>query len=142
MSASSNPTNYNLHARPLWGSIDVLKLPPTPQAHGGLSAGAMRRMRKYVEVHLGESIDLSMLAGVAGLSVHHFAGQFKQSAGATPHLYLMKKGVERAEEMFVQTGLSLVDAVGFSTKVIQRAISALCPVLRLESFGGHNASNK
>jgi hypothetical protein len=81
MSASSNPTNYNLHTRPRLGSIDVLKLPPTPQAHGGLSAGAMRRVREYVEVHLGESIDPSMLAGVAALSVHHFARQFKQSAG-------------------------------------------------------------
>jgi AraC-like DNA-binding protein len=116
MSASSNPTNSNLHTRPRLGSIDVSKLPPTPQAHGGLSAGAMRRVREYVEVHLGESIDLSMLAGVAGLSVHHFARQFKQSAGVTPHLYLTKKRVERAQEMLVQTGLSLAEiayAVGF-----------------------------
>jgi len=116
MSASSNPTNSNLHTRPRLGSIDVAKLPPTPQAHGGLSAGAMRRVREYVEVHLGESIDLSMLAGVAGLSVHHFARQFKQSAGVTPHLYLTKKGVKRAQEMLVQTGLSLAEiayAVGF-----------------------------
>ena len=73
----------------------------------------MRRVREYVEVHLSESIDLSMLAGVAGLSVHHFARQFKQSAGVTPHLYLTKKPVERAQEMLVQTGLSLADAVGF-----------------------------
>jgi AraC-like DNA-binding protein len=116
MSASSNPTNSNLHTRPRLGSIDVSKLPPTPRAHGGLSAGAMRRVREYVEVHLGESIDLSMLAGVAGLSVHHFARQFKQSAGVTPHLYLTKKRVERAQEMLVQTGLSLAEiayAVGF-----------------------------
>jgi AraC-like DNA-binding protein len=116
MSASSNPTNSNLHTRPRLGSIDDSKLPPTPRAHGGLSAGAMRRVREYVEVHLGESIDLSMLAGVAGLSVHHFARQFKQSAGVTPHLYLTKKRVERAKEMLVQTGLSLAEiayAVGF-----------------------------
>jgi AraC-like DNA-binding protein len=44
-----------------------------------------------VAVHLGESIDLSMLAGVAGLSVHHFARQFKQSAGVAPHAYLTQK---------------------------------------------------
>ena len=64
--------------------FNLLKLAPAPQAHGGLSAGAMRRVREYVEVHLGESIDLSILAGVAGLSVHHFARQFKQSAGVSP----------------------------------------------------------
>jgi AraC-like DNA-binding protein len=71
------------HAPPRLGSIDVSTLPPAPQAYGGLSPGAMRRVREYVELHLGESIDLSMLAGVAGLSVHHFARQFKQSAGVT-----------------------------------------------------------
>jgi transcriptional regulator GlxA family with amidase domain len=76
----------------------------------------MRRVREYVEVHLGENIDLLMLAGVAGLSVHHFARQFKQSAGVTPHIYLTQKRVERAREMLVQTDLSLAEiafAVGF-----------------------------
>jgi transcriptional regulator GlxA family with amidase domain len=112
--ASSNLTN--LHTRP--HSIQtLLKLAPAPQSHGGLSAGAMRRVREYVEVHLGESIDLSMLAGVAGLSVHHFARQFKQSVGVTPHHYLTQKRVERAQEMLAQTDLSLSEiayATGFS----------------------------
>jgi AraC-like DNA-binding protein len=114
--ASRNPTNYSLHTRPRLGSIDISRLPPAPQAQGGLSPGAMRRVREYVAAHLGESIDLSMLAGVAGLSVHHFARQFKQSAGVTPHAYLTQKRVERAQEMLVQTGLSLAEiafAVGF-----------------------------
>ena len=116
VTASNNPTSHDLHTRPRLGSIDVSTLPPAPQAWGGLSSGAMRRVREYVEVHLGESIDLSMLAGVAGLSVHHFARQFKQSAGVTPHVYLTQKRVERAQEMLVQTELSLAEiaiAVGF-----------------------------
>jgi AraC-like DNA-binding protein len=116
MTASSDPANCNLHTRPRLGSIDISRLPPAPQAQGGLSPGAMRRVREYVEVYLGESIDLSMLAGVAGLSVHHFARQFKQSAGVTPHVYLTQKRVERAREMLVQTNLSLAEiafAVGF-----------------------------
>jgi transcriptional regulator GlxA family with amidase domain len=81
-----------------------------------LSPGAMRRVREYVEVHLDENIDLLMLAGVAGLLVHHFARQFKQSAGVTPHVYLTRKRVERAKEMLVQTDLSLAEiafSVGF-----------------------------
>jgi transcriptional regulator GlxA family with amidase domain len=112
--ASIYPTNCNLHTRPR--SIDISTLPRTTQAYGGLSPGAMRRVREYVEVHLGENIDLLMLAGVAGLSVHHFARQFKQSAGVTPHIYLTQKRVERAKEMLVQTDLSLAEiafAVGF-----------------------------
>ena len=114
MPASSNPTNRNLHTRPR--SIDVSTLPPAPQAYGGLSPGAMRRVREYVEVHLGESIDLSMLAAAAGLSVHHFARQFKQSAGVTPHVYLTQQRVERARDLLVQTDLPLAEialVVGF-----------------------------
>ena len=106
VTASNNP--MNLHTRPRLDSIQtLLKLAPAPQAHGGLSPGAMRRVREYVEVHLGESIDLSMLAGVAGLSVHHFARQFKQSIGVTPHHYLTQKRVKRAQEMLAQTDLPL-----------------------------------
>ena len=77
----------------------------------------MRRVREYVEVHLGESIDLAMLATAAGLSVHHFARQFKQSIGVAPHHYLTQKRVERAQEMLAQTDLSLSEvayAAGFS----------------------------
>src|SRR5882762_1815703 len=117
---SSSPANGTLHTRPRLDSIDtLLKLAPAPppQAHGGLSTGAMRRVREYVEVHLNESIDLGMLASVAGLSMHHFARQFKQSAGVTPHYYLTQKRVERAQEMLVQTDLSIAEiayAAGFS----------------------------
>jgi AraC-like DNA-binding protein len=116
VTASSNPANRSLHTRPRLGSIDVSTLPPAPHVHGGLSPGAMRRVRDFMEVHLGDSIDLSVLARVAGLSVHHFARQFKQSAGVTPHLYLTQKRVERAQKMLVQSDLPLAEialAVGF-----------------------------
>jgi AraC-like DNA-binding protein len=115
---SSNAANMNVHTRPRLDSIGTLmKLAPAPQAHGGLSAGALRRVREYVHLHLSESIDLSMLAAVAGLSMHHFAREFKQSAGDTPHHYLIQKRIERAQQMLAQTDLSLAEiayAVGFS----------------------------
>jgi AraC-like DNA-binding protein len=116
--ATNNPTNFRWHTRPRLDSIDtLLKLPPAPQAHGGLSAATMRRVREYVEVHLGDSINLAMLAAVAGLSVHHFAREFKQSAGVTPHHYVTQKRVERAQEMLARTDLPLseiANATGFS----------------------------
>jgi transcriptional regulator of acetoin/glycerol metabolism len=115
---TSNAANMSVHTRPRLDSIGTLmKLAPAPQAHGGLSAGALRRVREYVQVHLNESIDLSMLAAVAGLSMHHFAREFKQSAGVTPHHHLIQKRIERAQQMLAQTDLSLAEiacAVGFS----------------------------
>jgi transcriptional regulator GlxA family with amidase domain len=68
-------------------------------------------------MHLSENTDLATLAAVAGLSMHHFSRQFKQSAGVAPHYYLTKKRVERAQEMLAQTDLSLSEiayAAGFS----------------------------
>jgi transcriptional regulator of acetoin/glycerol metabolism len=116
LGASSDPAN--LHTRPRPGTIQTLLNPaPAPQARGGLSARAMRRVCEYMQVHLGESIDLSMLAGVTGLSVHHFARQFKRSIGVTPHHFLTQKRVERAREMLAHTDLSLSEiayATGFS----------------------------
>jgi transcriptional regulator GlxA family with amidase domain len=116
--ASSNPANINLHTRPRLDLVDtLLKLAPAPQARGGLSAGALRRVLEYVQRHLSESIDLSKLAAIAGLSMHHFAREFKQSAGVTPHYYLIQKRIERAQQMLAQTDLALAEiayAVGFS----------------------------
>jgi AraC-like DNA-binding protein len=111
-------TNVALHMRPRLDVIGSLaKMPLAPQAHGGLSPSAMRRVREYVDMHLGDSMDLATLAAVAGLSIHHFAREFKQSTGLTPHHYLTQKRVERAQEMLAHTALSLSEiayAVGFS----------------------------
>ena len=107
-----------LHARPRLDLLAALRrLEPPTQARGGLPPGAARRVREYVETHLSESIDLAALAAIAGLSVYHFARAFKQSAGVTPHYYLVKRRIERAQEMLARTELPLPEialATGFS----------------------------
>jgi transcriptional regulator GlxA family with amidase domain len=107
-----------LHTRP---RLDLLanlsRRAPPPQASGGLPPGAMRRVREHVEGHLSQSMDLAELAAVAGLSVFHFARAFKQSEGVTPHHYLMRRRVERAQEMLARSELPLSEialATGFS----------------------------
>jgi AraC-like DNA-binding protein len=113
-----NAANAALHARPRLDVISTLgKMAPAPQAHGGLSPAALRRVREYVDTHLGGGMDLATLARVAGVSIHHFARGFKQSAGVTPHHYLTQKRVERAQGLLARTDLSLSEiayAVGFS----------------------------
>jgi AraC-like DNA-binding protein len=118
LGAWQNPTSAALHTRPRLDLLASLRQPtPAPQARGGLPPGAMRRVREYVDAHLGESMDLAELAAIAGLSVFHFARQFKQSAGVTPHHYLVRRRVERAQDLLARTDLSLSEialAVGFS----------------------------
>jgi AraC-like DNA-binding protein len=56
---------------------------------GGLAPGAQRRVRQYVENSFAQKIDLSRLAGIAGLSTSYFSRAFKQSFGMPPHRYVM-----------------------------------------------------
>ena len=116
--AWQNATSVALHTRPRLDLLaSIRQLMPSPPARGGLPPGAMRRVREYVETHISESIDLAALAAIAGLSLYHFARAFKQSAGVTPHHYLVQRRVERAQEMLARTELSLSEialAAGFS----------------------------
>ena len=117
-SAWRNSANVALHARPRLDVIAALgKMAPATQGQGGLSPGAIRRVREYVNAHVGATVDLATLAAVAGVSIHHFARAFKQTAGITPHHYLMQKRVERAQGMLADTDLGLSEiacAAGFS----------------------------
>ncbi len=118
LAAWRDPAAFALHARPrldLGGAAGAM--PPAPVRHGGLAPGVVRRVRDYMDAHLGDSIDLATLAGVAGLSVHHFAREFKRSTGDTPHDHLIRRRVERARDMLATTGDSLAEiafAVGFA----------------------------
>ena len=107
-----------LHTRPRLDSLATGRQRAShPPARGGLPPGAMRRVREHVELHLSDSMDLAELAGVAGLSVYHFARAFKQSTGMAPHHYLIRRRIERAREMLARSELSLSEialAAGFS----------------------------
>jgi AraC-like DNA-binding protein len=107
-----------LHTRPRLDSLATLRQrEPAPLQRGGLPPGAMRRVQEHVEAHLSESMDLAELAAIAGLSVYHFARAFKQSAGVTPHHYLVGRRIERAQAMLARSDLPLSEialAAGFS----------------------------
>jgi AraC-like DNA-binding protein len=101
-------THVSLHARPRPDFRSLVRhLDPISRARGGLPPAAMRRIQEYVDAHLTENVDLPVLAGIAGLSVFHFAREFKRTAGLTPHYYLLKKRVERANALLKRTDLSL-----------------------------------
>jgi AraC-like DNA-binding protein len=111
-------TGGALHTRPRSDTLAGLRRQmPAPAQRGGLPSGAMRRLQDHIGAHLSESIDLAELSAIAGLSVFHFARQFKLSTGETPHHYLVRRRVQRAQDMLASTDLSLSDvafATGFS----------------------------
>jgi transcriptional regulator GlxA family with amidase domain len=74
-------------------------------ARGGLPPRAFRRVREYVLAHLGEDISNRVLAQLAGFSAFYFARAFKQSAGLSPHRFVLQCRVERVKHLLVETDL-------------------------------------
>jgi AraC family transcriptional regulator len=86
---------------------------------GGMVKWRLRRTTDYIDAHLDEPIRLADMAAAAGLSRMHFAALFKASAGLRPHEYLLRRRIERAQEMLNVAGNSVVDialAVGFQSQ--------------------------
>jgi len=83
---------------------------------GGLSPRAFRRVREYILTHLEEDISNRVLAEFAGLSPWYFVRAFKQTAGVSPHRFLLQSRVERVKHLLVETELPLAQiaiAAGF-----------------------------
>jgi AraC family transcriptional regulator len=90
---------------------------PTSWHRGGLPPRALQRVREFIDAHLEENISLQLLADTAGLSMYHFSRAFKQSEGVTPHDYIVRRRVKRAQELLVDTDLPLSEiavAAGFA----------------------------
>jgi AraC-like DNA-binding protein len=104
--------------RPRLESIGYFRRPERPASLiGGLTPRVLQRICNYIEEHLAENIELAMLANIAGLSKWHFAREFKQSAGTTPHFYLIQRRLERAQQLLAESDLSLTQIAlrsGFS----------------------------
>jgi AraC-like DNA-binding protein len=84
-----------------------------------LAQWRLKRVIDYVEARLDESVSLADVASSAGLTRMHFAAQFRAATGLRPHEYLLRRRIERAQEMLLGTAMSLVEvalSVGFQTQ--------------------------
>ncbi len=84
-----------------------------------LARWRLKRAIDYFEAEIGKPVSLAAVASSAGLSRMHFAAQFRAATGLKPHEYLLRRRIERAQEMLAETGMSLVDialSVGFQTQ--------------------------
>lgn len=83
---------------------------------GGLTRNQARRVLDYIESNLSRELTLGELAGIAELSLHHFARMFKKTIGLAPYRYVLERRVELAKLMLRTAKTSLVDislSVGF-----------------------------
>lgn len=87
------------------------------QSRGGLSQRVLNRVQEYVDLHLGENLELDQLARTAGMSLHHFAHAFKVSAGVPPHQFVLQRRIGLACDLLIRTDRPIADiaiAAGFS----------------------------
>jgi AraC-like DNA-binding protein len=80
--------------------------PPAP-IRGGLAPWQMRQVTTHIDTQLGSSITTNDLARIARLSPCHFSRAFRESFGDSPHKYVMRRRVERAQGLMLSTDLSL-----------------------------------
>ena len=75
---------------------------------GGLAPGRARRVRTYIETNLSSKIKSKELAKLVGLSSSHFSRAFKDSFGDSPHGYVMRRRLERAQGLILTTNIPLL----------------------------------
>lgn len=74
---------------------------------GGLAPWQVRQVTTHIDLQLGSSITTDDLARIARLSPCHFSRAFRESFGDSPHKYVMRRRVERAQGLMLATDLSL-----------------------------------
>ena len=86
---------------------------------GGLPSAQLQRVIEYIDAHLSEELSLAELAGITGLSPHHFGQAFKAMTGRPPHRYVIEKRIHRARELLRDAKTPIAEiahAVGFSSQ--------------------------
>jgi AraC family transcriptional regulator len=74
-----------------------------------LLAWQARKVRAYIDAHVAEPLRVSDLCALVQRSEAHFSRLFKQTFGESPHAFLIRRRLKRAEEYMLQTDASLSD---------------------------------
>jgi AraC-like DNA-binding protein len=74
---------------------------------GGLAPWQIRRVTTHIESHLDETIRNVELATLVGLSSFYFCRAFRASFADSPHSYIMRRRMERAQGLMLTTNIPL-----------------------------------
>lgn len=76
----------------------------------------LRRVQDYIDGNLGDDIRLGTLAGLAHMSIDHFARAFRAATGETPYRYVLEQRLRRAAGMLADNAApvqAIAAACGF-----------------------------
>jgi AraC-like DNA-binding protein len=99
-------------AEALLESVEQPAAPAPAPASLGLAPWQIRRVLSHVDSNLDTTIRNKDLAAVARLCESHFNVAFRKSVGQSPHEYIIRRRMERAQGLMLSTdkGLSEIAA--------------------------------
>lgn len=83
------------------------------------SSYRLHQVMNHVLDNLGDQLSVEEMAGIVGLTPSHFCRVFKQATGLTPHQFVMKSRLEKAQELLTQSNLSIAEIteiLGFNSQ--------------------------
>ena len=81
--------------------------PPTAPVRGGLCPWQVRKVTSHIEMNLDRPIRNEDLATIVRLNSCHFGRAFRNSFGESPHEYVIRRRVERAQGLMLSTDAPL-----------------------------------
>ena len=95
------------------------------------SAAAVQRVLQHIDQNLSHTLSLAELAQLGGLSTWRLATVFRQQVGVSPHRYICRLRVERAQEL-MRRGLSAASAASeagfYDQSHLSRHFKTICGV--------------
>jgi RpiB/LacA/LacB family sugar-phosphate isomerase len=86
---------------------------------GGLPPRRLHRVLSHIRENINSDLSVAKLAHTIRMSQFYFSKLFKISTGTTPHQYIMRQRVERAQELLSESLMPLAEVatqVGFETQ--------------------------
>ena len=83
--------------------------PKISDYRGGLAQHKLRIAIAFIDENLDRDIRLAEIAALVAMSPYHFARMFKQSTGFTPHQYLIRQRLTKAQELLRRSDIAIAD---------------------------------
>lgn len=96
-----------LHVNARLPEISNITRIASPVARGGLAPWQARIVKTHIDTHLDGGLRTKDLAQLVQLSSFHFCRVFRVSFGHSPHAYVTRRRIERAQGLILTTGRTL-----------------------------------
>ncbi len=108
---------YILEACSVLEGTDAAPDPVARPVRGGLAPWQVQRVKAYIEANLGRSVTVRELSAVVRLGPNYFQRAFKTQFDVSPHVFVMQRRIEKAQELMLTTDRPLCEialCAGFS----------------------------